>query len=209
MARKMDPMQRMLLQCFLARSLLERVRQAQGRLPYPGRGRRHLTCGTTMSDDPMHAPPPPGRSYERSRLRYPTRGRRGRSGDRRGLIATAERSPAPDDEVGDPHYQHQGHKDHEYRQHKERHRAPSSSPQVIGHPKIHASRRPPEPGANYLTRPCSGQPVDQPTFNRRFSGYVKYKPVPVRRSVGKGTTGTSWLVSGSRATHETLVSLAR
>jgi hypothetical protein len=26
-------------------------------LSYPGRGRGHLTCGTTMSDDPMHVPP--------------------------------------------------------------------------------------------------------------------------------------------------------
>jgi hypothetical protein len=26
-------------------------------LSYPGRGRGHLICGTTMSDDPMHVPP--------------------------------------------------------------------------------------------------------------------------------------------------------
>ena len=40
MARKMDPMQRMLLQCFLARSLRERVRQA----PCPGFNTRFSGC---------------------------------------------------------------------------------------------------------------------------------------------------------------------
>src|SRR5919112_2953944 len=68
MARKMDPMQRMLLQCFLARSLRERVPQAPCSL-------------------------------------------------------TAPRLPAPGDEVGYPQNQGQDKKDHEYRQHKERHRA--------------------------------------------------------------------------------------